>query len=97
MIGDVRGIGLMNGVEIVKDKRTKEPAPTEALKVCYSAWKRGLLFITVGTHSNVFEITPPLIITREEIDKGLEIMNDAFTDVETGKITDSDISESAAL
>ena len=97
MIGDVRGIGLLNGVEIVKDKRTKEPAPTEALKVCYGAWKRGLLFITVGTHSNVFEITPPLIITREEIDKGLEIMNDAFTDVETGKITDSDISESAAL
>ena len=88
---------LASSVEIVKDKRTKEPAPTEALKICYGAWKRGLLFITVGTHGNVFEITPPLIITREEVDKGLEIMNDAFTDVEKGRISDADISGTAAL
>jgi len=89
LIGDVRGKGLMIGVELVRSRETKEPAGKEAFKVSYRAWQRGMLVIPVGTFSNVIEITPPLVITREEVDRGLEIFEESLRDVEQGKIPDS--------
>jgi 4-aminobutyrate aminotransferase len=89
LIGDVRGKGLMIGVELVRDRKTKRPANTEALKLSYRAWQRGLLFLTVGTYSNVAEITPPLVIGREQVDKGLAILEEALRDVGEGRVPDS--------
>jgi 4-aminobutyrate aminotransferase len=55
IVGDVRGKGLLMGVEFVKDKRTKEPAPIEASKICYRAWELGLITWIVGIHSNLLK------------------------------------------
>ncbi len=72
IIGDVRGLGLMIGVELVKDRRTKEPA-TDALKeVLVRAFKRGLLIIGAG--KSVLRIAPPLTITRDAVNEALEII-----------------------
>jgi 4-aminobutyrate aminotransferase len=91
-IGDVRGRGLIIGIEFVKDRKTKEPARVETAKIVYRAWELGLLTVFVGADSNVMEITPPLIITREEIEKGARFIEQAIRDVELGKVADSKVS-----
>ncbi len=92
IIGDVRGKGLIIGLELVKNRKTKEPAPIEALKICYRAWELGLIVTSVGIHSNVIEITPPLIISESLAQKGLNILEEAIKDVESGKIQDDKLS-----
>ena len=91
LFGDVRGMGLFMGVELVKDRETKEPATTEAAKLCYRAWELGLIIGYVGLYSNVTEITPPLILTEEQASRGLDIFEEALRDVEAGKVSDEKI------
>ncbi|MDK2870606.1 MAG: 4-aminobutyrate aminotransferase [Pyrococcus sp.] len=86
LIGDVRGKGLLIGIEIVKDRRTREPDRTTALKICWRAWEKGLILITFGKHGNVLRIAPPLNIPQEDLDKGLDIIEDAIKDVLSGKV-----------
>jgi 4-aminobutyrate aminotransferase len=88
LIGDVRGLGLIQGIELVKERTTKEPATKEAAKVVYRSFELGLLVFYVGTFSNVLEITPPLILTEVEADEGVAILDRAFADVEAGKVSD---------
>jgi len=80
IIGDVRGKGLMIGVELVKDPETKEPATQESLEVMNKCFKRGLVIITAGKCT--LRIAPPLIITRETIDAGLEVFEGAVKEVD---------------
>lgn len=76
LIGDVRGIGLLWGIELVKDKITKEKAIDEAEKVMYNCLKRGLSFkVSAG---NVLQLSPALTITRKEIDKALNILDESL-------------------
>jgi len=89
LIGDVRGMGLILGVELVKNRETKEPASREAAKLCYQAWKNGLLTAYVGLNSNVIEITPPLILTTDQAENGLRIFEQSLSDVEAGRVPDS--------
>jgi 4-aminobutyrate aminotransferase len=89
LIGDVRGEGLLMGLELVKDRKTKEPAKLEAAKVVYRAWQLGLLLAFLGVNSNVIEVTPPLTITNEEANKGLETLEGAIKDVQAGLVSDS--------
>ena len=72
LIGDVRGLGLFLGIELVKDRETRERASDEAEAVMYAALSRGLSFKT--TMGNILTLTPPLIITREEMDQALAII-----------------------
>jgi 4-aminobutyrate aminotransferase len=88
LIGDVRGKGLMMGVELVKDQKTKEPASVETAKLTYRCWEKGLIVINLATFSNVIEITPPLVLTRELAEEGLTRFEQALTDVEKGKVSD---------
>jgi 4-aminobutyrate aminotransferase len=76
-IGVVRGIGLMIGIEFVKDRETREPA--EALRdvIVDRAFEKGLL--TLGCGSSTIRVSPPLCITRAEIDEGLAILEEAIT------------------
>ncbi len=89
LIGDVRGLGMFQGVELVRDRNSKEPAAAAAAKVVYRAFELGLLVYYVGMFSNVLEITPPLIMTEAEIDEGVEILDRALTDVEAGRVDDA--------
>ncbi len=76
VIGDVRGIGLMIGVDFVKDRETKEPDGKLRDKVVYEAFKRGLLMLGAG--DSVIRWAPPLIITKEQLTVALEIFDEAI-------------------
>jgi 4-aminobutyrate aminotransferase len=89
LIGDIRGAGLILGIELVKDRETKEPAARETAKLCYQAWKNGLLTAYVGLNSNVLEITPPLILTIDQAESGIQILERSLSEVEDGKVPDS--------
>lgn len=82
LIGDVRGLGLFLGIELVKDRRTRERASDEAEAVMYAALSRGLSFKT--TMGNILTLTPALTITREEMDRALAIIEDSIAEVEKG-------------
>ncbi len=72
LIGDVRGLGLFLGIELVKDRTTGERAAEEAEAVMYAALSRGLSFkLTMG---NILTLTPALTITRDEMDQALDII-----------------------
>jgi 4-aminobutyrate aminotransferase len=75
-IGEVRGIGLMIGVEFVMDRSTKEPANSLRDQIVTNAFERGLL--TLGCGSSTIRVSPPLNISRSEIDEGLEIFEEAI-------------------
>ncbi len=79
LIGDVRGRGLMLGVELVKDRKTKEPAAEELLKIMELAKDRGLLLGKGGMAGNVIRIKPPLCITMEEAETLIGILDESLT------------------
>ena len=83
LMGDVRGIGLLIGVEIVKDKDTKKPGVKEAEEICTDAFKKGLYLMNMGAFgTRALRIAPPLIINREQADSSLEILESAISKVE---------------
>ncbi len=84
LIGVVRGIGLMLGVELVRDHATKEPATTETAEVLEAARDLGVLLGKGGLYGNVLRIKPPLCITRGDVDFGLAVLDRVLTEVEDG-------------
>ena len=77
-IGEVRGMGLMQGVELVKDRQTKEPAPQAAAAVLESAKDHGLIIGKGGLYGNVLRISPPLTVTTEDADQAADVLDKAF-------------------
>jgi 4-aminobutyrate aminotransferase len=77
IIGDVRGLGLLWGVELVKDRVTREKAIHEAERTMYECLNNGLSFKV--SQGNVLQLSPPLIITRSELTKSLQILEGALT------------------
>ncbi|ADT84253.1 leucine/methionine racemase [Thermococcus barophilus] len=86
LIGDVRGKGLMIGIDLVKNRETKERAFDEAKKVVWRAYELGLILAFL--HGNVLRIQPPLTIEKELLDEGLDKLEQAIEDVENGKVDD---------
>lgn len=87
LVGDVRGLGAMVAMELVKDRRTKEPAPTETGEIIRRAMQRGVLLLRAGLYSNVIRILTPLVITDAQLDEALGVLEDAVVQVtgETAK------------
>src|SRR5438270_4223292 len=82
LVGDVRGRGLMIGVELVRDKQTKERAGAERDRVVELAFENGLLVLGCG--DNTVRISPPLIITKEQADFAMDILEKAIVAVNEG-------------
>jgi len=76
LIGDVRGIGLLWGIELVKDRKTKEKANTEAELILYECLNQGLSFKV--SQGNVLQLAPSLTISRDELHRGISILRSAF-------------------
>lgn len=75
IVGDVRGMGLMLGLELVRDRNTKEPAKEETLEVMEIAKDNGVLFGKGGLDGNVLRIKPPMCITADDVDFALEVLD----------------------
>jgi 4-aminobutyrate aminotransferase len=80
MVGDVRGHGLMIGIEIVKDKKTRATAHDERDRIVDLAFERGLLFLGAGENS--IRIAPPLIVTQEQADLAMDVLEECIEIVE---------------
>jgi 4-aminobutyrate aminotransferase len=83
LIGDVRGRGLMIGVELVRDRRTKERAVDERGGVVQAAFRCGLLVLGAGR--NTVRFSPPLVLTADEADTAVRIFDQALTEVAHGR------------
>jgi 4-aminobutyrate aminotransferase len=80
LIGDVRGLGLFLGIELVKDQQTRTRAENEAEAVMYAALSKGLSFkLTMG---NILTLTPALTITKKEMDTALDIIEECIAEVD---------------
>ncbi len=82
LIGDVRGMGLMQGVEMVRDRETKEPAGKEIAHLFEATRERGLLIGKGGLYGNALRISPPLVATKDDVDQALEILDYTFAEVQ---------------
>ena len=81
VIGEVRGMGLMQGMEVVEKKETKEPAANLVTEIFERTREQGLLIGKGGLYGNVIRITPPLTIERADVDHAMGVLNDAFEKV----------------
>jgi 4-aminobutyrate aminotransferase-like enzyme len=78
LVGEVRGMGLMQGMELVKDRETKEPAPQAAAAVMEAAKDQGLIIGKGGLYGNVLRISPPLNVTAQDADQAADVLDGAL-------------------
>jgi 4-aminobutyrate aminotransferase len=81
LIGEVRGKGLMIGMELVKDRQTKEPAPSETVKIRELCRQKGVLVGHGGTLGNVLRIQPPLVISQSQLDTAIEAIDQSLDEI----------------
>lgn len=81
LIGDVRGLGAMMAVELVRDRETREPAPQETMEVIRRAMRRGVLLLKAGIYGNCIRLLAPLVITDEQLDEALDVIESVIAEV----------------
>ena len=81
IVGDVRGLGGMQAIELVQSQETKTPATDETKKITQHCYEHGLITITAGTYSNVIRVLVPLVATNDQIDEGLDVLESAVAAV----------------
>lgn len=81
VIGDVRGMGLFLGIELVLDRKTKAPATDIARAVCNGARQRGILMGTEGPHDNVLKMRPPMVFSRRDAGHLISVLDETFAAV----------------
>ncbi|MCK8603029.1 4-aminobutyrate--2-oxoglutarate transaminase [Desulfoferrobacter suflitae] len=82
IVGDVRGIGPMLAMELVKDRTTKAPATDEAKALLKYCFDRGLIILACGGYSNVIRLLMPLVIEQDQLDKGLTILEEGLSSLD---------------
>ena len=85
LIGDVRGLGLFIGIELVRDRETLEPADTEASQVIDEMKARGFLLSTDGPLHNVLKIKPPMVLTAQDVDETLQALDEVLSELTKGR------------
>jgi 4-aminobutyrate aminotransferase/(S)-3-amino-2-methylpropionate transaminase len=81
LVGDVRGLGGMCAIELVRNAQTREPADSETKEIAKYCYEHGLITITAGTFNNVMRILVPLVVTDEQFDEGLNVIEAALASV----------------
>jgi 4-aminobutyrate aminotransferase-like enzyme len=86
LIGDIRGPGLLIGIELVNDQQTRQPATAEALEVYRRAMDLGVIFGTTryAGLGNVLKVKPPFTVTRDQLDRVLDVLDQVLTAIERG-------------
>ena len=84
IVGDVRGKGPMLAIELVRDRETKEPGKDEADKLVRLCYDKGLVLLSCGTFGNVIRTLMPLVITDEQLERGLAILEECLHEVDHG-------------
>ena len=87
LIGDVRGLGGMRAIEIVKSRETHEPAPDETKAIAKHCYEHGLITITAGSYGNVIRVLVPLVVTDEQMNEGLDVLEDALAAISGKKLS----------
>ena len=78
IIGDVRGLGAMQAIELVQSKETRQPAAEETKQITQYCYEHGLITITAGSYGNVIRLLVPLVITREQMEEALDVLEAAL-------------------
>jgi 4-aminobutyrate aminotransferase/(S)-3-amino-2-methylpropionate transaminase len=78
LVGEIRGLGGMCAIELVRNRETREPADTETKEIAHYCYEHGLITITAGTYNNVVRILVPFAITDDQLNEGLDIMEAAL-------------------
>ncbi len=81
IIGEVRGVGAMVAMELVKDRATREPAKDETARWVKKCYEKGVITISAGTHGNVMRLLMPLVITDAQLDRGLSILEESLGEI----------------
>ena len=81
LIGDVRGLGGMCAIELVRSRETREPADTETKELAHYCYDHGVITITAGTFNNIMRILVPLVITDEQMDEALDVLEAGLAQV----------------
>lgn len=90
LIGDVRGKGAMVGIEFVKDRKTKEAAKEETVKIAEECFKNGLIVLSTGVRGNVIRFLMPLVITEHQLNLGLDILEKAIDKISSNPLASSE-------
>jgi 4-aminobutyrate aminotransferase/(S)-3-amino-2-methylpropionate transaminase len=78
LIGDARGLGAMRAIELVKSRDTREPAPEETRQITQYCYEHGLITITAGSYGNVIRLLVPLVVSDQQMDEGLDVLQAAL-------------------
>ena len=78
IVGDVRGLGGMQAIELVRSAETREPAAEETKQITQYCYEHGLITITAGSYSNVVRVLVPLVVTDQQLDEGLDVLESAL-------------------
>jgi 4-aminobutyrate aminotransferase/(S)-3-amino-2-methylpropionate transaminase len=81
LIGEVRGTGAMQALELVRSKQTREPAPEETKKISQRCYENGLITITAGSYSNIIRLLMPIVITDDQMKEAMDVMEAAIATV----------------
>jgi 4-aminobutyrate aminotransferase / (S)-3-amino-2-methylpropionate transaminase / 5-aminovalerate transaminase len=91
VIGDVRGLGAMRAIEMVKSRESREPAPEETRRITQYCYEHGLITITAGTYGNVVRVLVPLVITDEQMDEALDVLEGAIASVSVSQTPSDEV------
>lgn len=86
LIGDVRGLGAMRAIELVKSRETREPASEKTKEVSQYCYEHGLITITAGSYGNVIRLLVPLVVSDAQMEEGLDVLESALASVSGKKI-----------
>jgi 4-aminobutyrate aminotransferase / (S)-3-amino-2-methylpropionate transaminase / 5-aminovalerate transaminase len=91
IVGDVRGLGGMQAIELVKSPQTREPAADETKEITKYCYEHGVITITAGSYSNVIRLLVPLVVTSEQVDEAMDVLEAALESVseKSGAVTQS--------